>query len=57
MRSTGDILKCAYRYFLGGTISSVLKVGLGGICFSVEGASGMVTGSCLGTCKECTQCR
>ena len=35
------------QMLLGGTVSSVLKVGVGSITFSAMGASKMMTGSCL----------
>ena len=46
--STGGILKTAYRYFLGETVSKLFKVGVGGISGSTLVASGSKTGCCLG---------
>ena len=46
--STAGILKFTCNSYLGGAISSVLKVGVGGISGVVEEASARLTGSCLG---------
>ena len=45
--STVGILKCICKCFLGGAVSNVFKVGVGGTSGSAEDACGMMTGSCL----------
>ena len=46
--STRGILKSLCKCFLGGAVSIVFKVEVGGTSCSARGASGMMTGICLG---------